>query len=468
MKKHFAHVARDIGVFASVILLLWGFLILTSCIPNEAIYENMMESSEQLSVENNKKALEYDSKKWNTYLDYFADTVLTQIAWNMGKGDNPALSSLDTKYYDGKDMFWNIKSLDMPPEILESIGINPNCMTAPENYGFSQALMGDAEENVDYSRYWHGCAGFIRLFHLFTDINGVKTIGFATIILLALAITILLCYKKEYTLAILFVLSLVSVKIWILLFCIEYQPPFVIGFLMCILFLLFEKKGNGALYTLSIISGAMISFFDFLTTETLTILLPLIFVVFIRTKENRLGSFKSNIKMLLGCGMRWLLAYGASFVAKWGLASLLTGTNKFALALSSAEYRLSGEIEELSSTISQNRILSSVFSNFSMLFNATNSRMDVPLALGGLLVITVVLVIVCYVFYKKNDYGTGITLLLILGSIVIIRYMVLNNHSTVHMFFTYRALVSTIVAVSGAVILRIRNPQLNKGKTKNA
>ncbi len=468
MKKQILNILRGIGVFAAVILALWLFLILGAYIPNSAIYDNMNESAALLSVKGSERALEYDRQKWNTYIDYYADTVLAQIAWNMGDSENPAAAALDTQYYDGKDIYWEIKSLNIPPEILATMGIDPECMDTPENYALSQALMGKAENNIDYSRYWHGCAGFIRIFHLFTNINGVKTIGFAAVLILAAAIILMLLKKKHYALAVVFALSLVAVKIWLLLYCIEYQPPFVIGFLMCILFMLFEKKGNGALFTLSIISGAAVSFFDFLTTETLTILLPLIFIVFIRAKEARLGNFSDNIKMFFGCGIHWLLAYGGAFLAKWGLASLLTGTNKFALALSSAGYRFSGENPDLPAAITENKVFGALFSNFSMLFNATNVRMDFELCFWCLLVITVVLVIFCYLFRKENENGNAIVLLLILGSIVLIRYTVLNNHSALHMFFTYRALVSTIMAIASAVILCVSKPKIFEGKKKDA
>ncbi|MBQ4556651.1 MAG: hypothetical protein IJA60_03275 [Clostridia bacterium] len=437
MKKHFSHIARDIGVFIAVIVLLWGFLMLTSLIPNKAIYDNMMESASQLNPDIEDVALEYEGQKWNTFIDYYADSILTQIAWNMGNG-NAVKSSVDTNYFDG-----------------ERLGVYA---------GLQLAIIGVAEPNVDYSRYWHGTAGFIRLFHLFTDINGIKAIGFSVIMILALAVILLLCRKKQYAVAIVFLLSLIAVKIWVLLYCIEYQPAFAIGLLMCVLFLLFEKKGDNALFTLSVLSGTLIAFFDFLTTETLAILLPLIFVVLVRTKEDRLGEFKPNVSRLFFCGLRFVMAYGATFLAKWSIASIITGENKFALAFSSAGVRFAGEITEIQADTLWERIYSAILSNFSMLFNATKVRIDVPLAVAGICISLLVIGLFCYIFHKENNYGVGIKLLLLLGSVVIARFVIMNNHSILHMLFTYRALVSTMVAVFGAVILSVSKGKIKDGK----
>ena len=149
-----------------------------------------------------------------------------------------------------------------------------------ENIGLYLAVSDEqTQPNTDYTRYWHGTAGCIRLLHLFTDVNGIKNFGLLFILLLAVIILFLLLKEKNALLAAAFVISLCIVKVWNIRLSMEYQPAFVICFLMCILYLLFEKKGDTTLLFLSVAGGVLIAFFDFLTTETIVILLPLIFVI---------------------------------------------------------------------------------------------------------------------------------------------------------------------------------------------
>jgi len=49
-----------------------------------------------------------------------------------------------------------------------------------------------------------------------------------------------------------------------------------------------------------------------------------------------------------------------------------------------------------------------------------------------------------------------------LGSVILVRYLVLNNHSYLHAFFTYRGMISLIMAMFSIVILNVEKLQLNK------
>jgi hypothetical protein len=87
----------------------------------------------------------------NSIADHYADTIWLNVAWNLGNGD-PLTSTLRTNYYDGGEQ--------------------------GENMGLYQSVVEGMASNTDYTRYWHGTVIFIRLLHLFTDVEGVKLIGF--------------------------------------------------------------------------------------------------------------------------------------------------------------------------------------------------------------------------------------------------------------------------------------------------
>ena len=235
-------------------------------IPNNLIQENMKKSA--ITIGKSAAFAYCDGDKMNGIADNYADSIWLNVAWYMGKG-NPIISSVDTWYYDGEQ--------------------------AGENVGLYQAVTQDTTKpNTDYTRYWHGTAGVIRILHLFTDVIGIRNFGFLTTLFLA-AVLMILLIKNGKDLTAVFFLSLCIIKIWNIRLSMEYQPAFIIGFLMCILYLLFEKKGDNFLLPLAIVGGEVIAFFDFLTTETVVILLPLILVITVRALEGRIGETKLNL-----------------------------------------------------------------------------------------------------------------------------------------------------------------------------
>ena len=416
---------QGMGIFVGILVLLWLFLIAASAIPNKMLKKNMEKSA--LYYTRSEAFARCDGEKMNGIADNYADSIWVNVAWFLGKG-NPVVSSVDTKYYDGEQQGQNI--------------------------GLYLAVTNDnTEANTDYTRYWHGTAGVIRVLHLFTDVNGIKYIGFVTAMALAAAVMILLIKDGKDRIAAAFFLSLCIVKIWNIRLSMEYQPAFIIGFLMCILYLLFEKKGDNFLLPLAIVGGEVIAFFDFLTTETVVILLPLILVITVRALEGRIGETKENIKFILNQGIAWGVSYGMTFVMKWILVSVIMGENRFFASLGSAKERMNGVVMLNMDSNIFTQILTAPAANLSILFGGTE-RIDHLSVIAGILLVLVFAVISIWYIVKTKGEKRAVTIVLcFLGSMILVRYMVLSNHSYLHAFFTYRGLISMIMALSSILLV---------------
>ena len=412
---------------------MWFLLVCAAVIPNEMLREHMEESA--LSYKE-KEAFSFErGKKWNGISDNYADTILLNVSWNMG-GENPLLSSLDTWYYSG-----------------ETLG---------ENAGLYLSVTEDMEPDTDYTRYWHGSAVFVRLFHLVTDVKGIKTMGFLAAMSLAALTVAMLFARKHYEIGMGLLLSMGAVQIWNIGLSLEYEPAFVICFLLCPLYLWMERKGNVYITCLSLAGGVLVAFFDFLTTETVVLLVPLILVIAVRAKERCLGDEKENVRLLFWCGICWGLAYMGTFLVKWTAASLVTGENKFLLALSSAGERVNGTLPgEQADGFA--RIPMAVAANLTMMFGG-EARVEPVRVAAGMAVSFLVLGSVFYLFHKKKGNGIAVRLMILLGSVVLLRYMVLSNHSYLHEFFTYRALISPALAVFLSLALSMEFPAFGRRK----
>ncbi len=416
---------------------LWLGLTLSAHIPNSALQENMLKSANYYK---DKAAYEFEgASRLCNISDNYADAILLQLCMNMGE-DSPIVGALDTKYYDG-----------------ENYG---------ESIGFYLSLTNDTvEPNVDYSRYWHGLAIFIRLFHLFTDVAGIKLIGFCAVMLLAAAVMFILAVRRHFDIAAAFGISLAAVQIWNVRLSLEYIPAFVVAFAMCVLFLLLERRGESALLVLSVVSGTAVAFFDFLTVETVSILLPLILVLAVRFREGRAAELTENLFFITKSGICWGSGYFAAFLSKWTLASIVTGENKFAAALSSVGERFAGGTASEGINNCFMRVFAAPTANISTLFGGTD-RINFPRVLFGIVLTVMIAVSLIYLFGKKPlDKASSLPLLL-LGGVVIVRFMVLNNHSYIHEFFTYRALVSPIMALICALMINIQLPKRKGYKIK--
>lgn len=417
-----------LAVFAGLLALLWLMLVFAAAIPNAALRGNMEQSA--LSYREKEGFSFENGSRWNAISDNYADAILLNVSWNMGEG-NPLVSSLDTKYYDGE-------------AFGESIGL------------YLAVTDENTVPNTDYTRYWHGTAVFVRLMHLVTDVNGMKLAGMASAVLFLLITALLLVKRGHYALTGVLLLSVASVQIWNIRLSMEYQPAFIICFLFCPMYLWLEKRTDVGLVSLSVAGGVLIAFFDFLTTETVALLLPLILVVTVRAEENRLGSLRDNVWLMVKCGIAWLLAYAGTFFVKWTAVSAVTGENKYRAAVSSVGERIGGSLQGEGSDQFLVRVPEAVAANLSALFGG-ESRVDMMRMFAGLAISVLVLGSLFYLFHKKRS-GTAAVLLALLGSVVIVRYAVLNNHSYLHSFFTYRALVSPIMALLAGMSLSMHFP----------
>jgi len=426
-------IAVHIAVFWGLLGFLWFLLMCAATIPNETLREHMEESA--LSFKE-KEAFSFErGKKWNGISDNYADTILLNVSWNMG-GENPLLSSLDTWYYSGGEL--------------------------GENAGLYLSVTEDMEPDTDYTRYWHGSAVFVRLFHLVMDVKGIKIVGLLAAMSLASLTAAMLFAGKHYDIGMGFLLSMGAVQIWNIGLSLEYEPAFVICFLLCPLYLWAERKRDAYITCLSLAGGVLVAFFDFLTTETAALLVPLILVIAVRAKERRLGDGKGSFHLLFWSGICWGLAYMGTFLVKWTAASLVTVENKLLLALSSAGERVSGALPgEQADGFA--RIPIAVAANLTMMFGG-EARVEPVRVAAGMAVSFLVLGSVFYLFHKKKGNGTAVRLIVFLGSMVLLRYMVLSNHSYLHEFFTYRALMSPVLAVFLSLALSMELPVFGRRK----
>ncbi|MBE5940118.1 MAG: hypothetical protein E7266_06950 [Lachnospiraceae bacterium] len=401
---------KYIEVFLITLTLLTAMLVLSALIPRNAIKENTKKSAEYLC---DGELFGMTVKGVNgSKIDRYADSILLAIAYQYDSKE-PLKSIMWSSYY--------------------------HIDTENENVNLLSAVNNGYEPNQQYLRYWHGSNAIVRPLLTVFSIEQIYVLNAVVLAVLTIILVVVLLKKKEYVLTVGVLLGLVLTSSWFVPLSLEYTWTYMLMLLMSVaVVILAYKIGWKPMGIFFMVAGMITNYMDFLTTETLTLLVPLLIVIWIDIRKNHSlpsGILKNSAKTVIawGCG------YAGMWIMKWIMASVVLRENVMPYVSSNIEERLSGDVGV--SLIQQ--LWGAVYRNVSCLF---------PFEYGAIgAIIGVMLVILAvyigFVYRKKsfNKYYIGI--FVIVGLVPYIRYLILLNHSYLHCFFTYRAQMATILAI---------------------
>ena len=480
------------GVLAAVCCI--GLLLVSGLISQKSIEKNAKTSAEYFGdtdlfedVMKNQPSVKRDN---------YADCISFSIAYQLG----------NKEAIEGADRSSLIKRA-LEARYTQAEGENVND-------GFLRAVNEGAEGNVTYSRYWHGGAAVIRLLMPVFSVQGMRILFLVLGILLNLCWIGYLVFKKEYTLGIAYTVGIFFGKLFFVYTCFEYA--FVCLMIPLFSFLVYvvtmgklgtgKDKGRLPLGGFFLAFGILTCFFDFLTAETLTFTVPMLVLLIclagkkknytiLREGETRESLEKERIKNLwkvfLVNGSLWALGYAGMFCLKWLLSFLILGGEETKTTLFYIAERSVGEVHQSANLASPTvswpvRIAEILLRNLSCLAGVPESVNKV----AQVLILCGIAVAVGLLWYflrkpadkedrsagsqKKNnksnskpDNGnkkgkqaiTSFPVFSVLSLIPFLRFFVLSNHSYMHYFFSYRAL---IVGVMVLVYLFIKTTVLDE------
>lgn len=416
MKK----VLNYIIIFVITVLILFFSLVATSMIPRSKIEKKLIESAEYYKTVQGIEKINF--KRLDTYIHYYADTRKLNIIYNIDS-KHPIKSTLWSKYR-------LITRMD-------------------SNLDFICTVEENLKPNTNYLRYWNGVMMFVRPLLVLFNMKQIYLINMIVLSILTLILLVLL-FLKFKKLAIIFLISLILTSSWYVTYCLEYSVMFYVMIITSIIALLIDKKDkdktvvNKKLFIVFFITGIVTTFFEYLTTEILTIFIPLLFVIIIRKEENRLGNLKELIKFILKICLLWFIGYSLTWLAKWVLSSLILHINAFDYIKDNLALRFNG-LQGLDNhaTLYKNVIPRNIFSIPFMYYikeNITNWKV---------IYILIVFMSIILIFFNYKDLKNKKYILLLLGIALIpyIRYLVLANHSYRHPMFTFRDQIITLVVL---------------------
>lgn len=434
--------------------VLFLLLILSAQIPNYKIRENLLESANYLlELEDDFHQLIKGDRR--TEIHNYADATTLNILYTV----------------NGKGAFW---SSVLSPFYSDRVNSDKSMIEL-----LSERIEWERPADTLYDRYWHGMILILKPLLLLFTLQQIRGIFLGTLVVLLTILTVLLIQRKQYLFSALLWLGAVSVQAWMAGLCIEYFPVFFITFLVSILMVTNEAKQE-RIICFCVVSGVCVAFFDFLTTETLAFVIPLACVYSIWSSKGVLRGIKEEIVFLVRAGLSWVGAYAATYLTKWILASFVYGEERISVALFQLAGRQGSNVisfaadsirnQGISAEALQNaggevlpQFLSAVVINIRLLLGLSGKISLEKLALG-LVLLGMIVASVIYLFRKPGPMGVFPVILLLLGTIPVLRMMVLHNHSLEHCFFVYRSLYGTMVCFCAGVISMINWEFLRRRK----
>ena len=280
-------------VFLEIINLLFILLILVALIPNKWIDRNINKSIDYYT---RNTGMQKTSTLLNQtqIIHYYADTVVLNIIDHLDH-KKPIRSILLAKHYEEKKL--------------------------DSNYNYIKAVEDNKEANAQYLRYWHGSILLLKPLLIFFRIEIIYLLNEFLLYLLAISLFILLCIRdKKISFA--YLISLLMTNFLVVPYCFEYSSTFYIMFIASIITLYLKEDKH--FYLLLFVSSILTAFFDFLTTEILTLLMPLLLYMYFHKEKFDL---KKGILFIIKAYLIWGIGYSLTFVYKWFISAILLREN---------------------------------------------------------------------------------------------------------------------------------------------
>ena len=188
-------VLKYVFIFIVTMIILVGLLFLSSLIPSSSLQQNIKESSEFLNNYGEKEQIKALGKEETLFL--FTDAIMLNIAYSIDSTHPYETMMLARKdYIPGQTQY-------IHEEIPEDIGTSPNYTDEYGNTFQVAELYGlmNGENIVDsyeYTRYWHGYLIFLRPLLTFMNIENIRNLLFALVLLLSFIVFFLIVKKLNF------------------------------------------------------------------------------------------------------------------------------------------------------------------------------------------------------------------------------------------------------------------------------
>jgi hypothetical protein len=288
-----------------------------------------------------------------------------------------------------------------------------------------------------YFRYWHGSTTITRPVMLFTTIGGVRAV--VALLLIAATVRLVMFVRRWFgslAAVALFAPLLVATEFVALPDSIPHALAFAAALAsadLAVRYFARDMSFRRAIVA-SVAAGTAVQFFDILIVAPVAWSLTVCLmgaVMFAST-----GSYWRGLRMGAYSALGWIVGYGSMWVAKWILAMPLEGVSDVLTDVRGATtFRLTGEAPGIDTSFG------------AALVRNVDFWIDRPLG-GVTTLIAAALIVYAFIKGRRRAVESVIATALLPCLIVVVWYLLLSNHSFVHVWMVYRAIPVALGIVS--------------------
>ncbi len=449
MKNTLIQIVKYTLVFIILICVYLASLICSSIIPTKWIESNSKKSSEEIITYGGEKEIVRIGNKY-VIAFLFTDALMLNTAYSIETStplESPMLARKNYIPGQTQRVFMDLNGNLGASENYKAD--NGDIYQVPEFYGLMHGE--NIADSFEYARYWHGYLIFLRPLLVIMDYQGIRILMQVITIILMIVMLGLIAKKIKWQIAVMFLIGFLSIDIFIAARAFNAICVFIIAIVSTI-FILLKKDSEKNIAINFFVIGSVTSFIDLLTTPLVTLGIPIIVYLLLIQKNGK--NLKECLIELVKICLMWGIGYGLTWATKWILVQLMYNRPIIQNALTQAQVRtVTNKTTFLNMMINIGNFLSYevIFANIMimisyaiiMLVKNRNKELNI-----------------------KNNIVQSIPYLIV-AMMPLAWYAVLKQHSMIHRFFTYRALVITIITlmVSEYKILEVKT-QDKKEETK--
>ncbi|MCL4822298.1 MAG: hypothetical protein KJ067_24485 [Vicinamibacteria bacterium] len=309
----------------------------------------------------------------------------------------------------------------------------------------AETLEGKRPQAEDYAYYWNGYQVFLRPALVAASYPVIRVYNHLLLSALALWATVLLGKAAGREAGVAFVLAFALTGFIAVPGSLHYSSMTYLALAGVVAALLALRQGFAASVDLELffVLGMLAAFLDLLSTPLLSLLLPLVAMLIVRTRAARLP-VRQHAWFVVVSSTMWSVGYLGSWLTKTLLSSLVLERNVMAEAARQVLFRVGlGE--------GQPRVAEALVTNVRNLFPGMSGEGLGPTSLSPIgaaaTVVLAGLLVTAFVYRRPGREISQAGAVLLVVPIPYLWFVVANNHSSIHNFFTYRIQAGAVFAL---------------------
>lgn len=296
---------------------------------------------------------------------------------------------------------------------------------------------------TSYTRYWHGYMVFIKPILAITDYSGFRIINGIVQSILFLTACFLLYKRGRKDAVIPFALTYLMLFPIALAKTIAYSGNYYVIMLGLIALLMIKDEKLRKRSSLVFLwTGILTAYIDLLTYPIATFGIPMLMYLLLSDKDSTAAKLANTVR----CGFFWCIGYGAMWVSKWFVGSMITGRNMLADALKTVALRTSSSGEDGT----KYNMYAAIIKNYGTFYKTPVVILAAALA---------IYLLIRFNRNRKLSFEKSLRILfpfLLTGLAPVAWYAVSVNHCSIHFWFANKSCVVTFMAVLFGLVCLVK------------